>query len=1052
MLRKIFMNNLFQNSRAQKTFLLIVIVFVVNIRFAEAQTLEDRINKILSQMTLQEKIDQLHQDGSFNTADNTRLGIPGFIMSDGPHGVRDGMATAFPVGIAMAATWDPTLTKMIGKAMGEEFWGKGKNQALGPCMDINHDPRNGRSPECGGEDPYLDAQITTSVVEGIQSTPVIATIKHYNGVNRQTNRTSNDDIVTQRNLMEEYGLNFRNAIQVGGALCVMNAYNLIDGEKCAENYNLLTNILRKHWGYPYYVVSDWGSIWDPAKAINAGCNLEMGSTLYQDNLFNLVVDGTVPDSIIDNAVRNVLRTKIMAGMLDYYPQGDPDLVNSIDHQKLCLLAGKECMVLLKNQDNILPLSQDTIKTIGLIGPSAAVAQIDGTGSSYVTPFYTVTPQEGIQDLIGTNKVLYAKGCDINSADTSGFSAALNIAKNSDVIVFFGGLDPSQEGEGLDRVGDSIDLPGQQQKLIQELAAVNKNIIVVLYSGGICGAHSFINKIKGLIYAFYPGQEGGNAIAQVLFGLYNPGGKLPLTMPQTTSQLPPRDDNFDNDFGCGYRWFDKMNLKPEFAFGFGLSYTTFSFGNLKITPSSVPAGQIIKISVDVTNTGSIAGDEVAELYLSDTTSAIDMPVQQLKGFKRITLGPGQTETVTFQISPDELYYFDEGADAYKVDINKYIVRVGGSSDNLPLSGTFQVTQAAPKPDLKIGNIRMVPPYPLPGDSVMFLATILNRGTGPSPEGTSHEVTFSLNGNPISKSIEFTHSIPAGGMALVCGGVGINRTNTWTADSPGNYTVEASVNSDGAISETVDTNNTAYTTLKVYNTPPVDLALNKPVMVSSVEASGLEGKYAVDGNLSTRWSSQFSDPQYIIIDLQSIQDFNEVILHWETAYAKEYEVQVSNDDVNWSTLSHVTDGNGGTEKINVDASARYVRIYGIQRATQWGYSLYEIEIYNDKSVSSIESKKIDTLPSELTLENNYPNPFNPSTTINYELAKSGFVKLEIYNSIGQLVKILENKFHNPGSYSIVWNGKDDKGNTMPSGIYFYRISSVGTTLIKKMILLK
>ncbi len=1046
------MKNLYLILKKINSFIVILLLQVFFIQVVNAQTLNDRINKIISQMTLQEKIDQLHKVGAMNTADNTRLHIPGFIMSDGPHGVRDALATAFPVGMAMAATWDPALTKMIGKAMGEEFWAKGKNQALGPCMDINHDPRNGRSPESGGEDAYLDAQITTAVVEGIQMNPVIATIKHFNGVNRQTNRTNNDVTATQRILMEDYGLNFRNAVQIGGAMSVMNAYNLINGEKCAENSNLLTNILRKHWGFPYYVVSDWGSIWDAGKAINAGCNLEMGSDLYQNNLFNLVVGGTVSDSTIDDAVRKVLRTKIMNGMLDYYPQGDPSLVNDADHQKLCLQAGKECMVLLKNKDNILPLNIDTIKTIGVIGPSADVAQLDGTGSSYVTPFYSVSPKQGIENLIGAGKVLYAKGCDINSTDQSGFGAAINVAQNSDVVIFFGGLDSSQEGEGLDRVGGSIELPGEQQTLINALASLNKNIIVVLYSGGICGVHGIINQIKGLIYGFYPGQEGGNAIAQVLFGQYNPGGKLPVTMPQSDFQLPVRDDNFTNDYDCGYRWFDKMKLTPEFAFGFGLSYTTFSFSNLKITPSSVPAGQIIEVSADVTNTGNRKGDEVAQLYLSDTTLPVPMPIKQLKGFKRISLNPGETKTVTFQLTPDELYYYDETTDSYTVGTGTYTVKIGGSSDDLPLSGTFQVTSSAPEPDLKIANIRTVPPYPLEGDSVIFLATVINRGTGPSPEGVNHEVTFSVNGKEISKSTENTKSIPAGGMALICGNAGISNTNSWIAGKSGDYQIEASVNSNQTIQETIDTNNTASSILKVYSSPPVDLALNKPVTVSSVENSSLGGQNAVDGNLNTRWSSQFSDPQYILVDLQSVQTFNQIWLTWETAYAKEYEVQVSDDKINWTTLSHITNGQGGTEKISAQASARYVRIYGIQRGTQYGYSLYELAIYNNDISSVNDKNELKNIPSEFTLSNNYPNPFNPSTTIEYEIPKAGYVKIQIYNSIGQLINTIEDDYKNPGKYSIQWNGKNSAGENLSSGIYFYRMSSNGLTLVKKMLLLK
>ncbi len=1037
----------------KKTFIIILYSFCIFIfGNSHAQTLEDRITKIISQMSLQEKIDQLHRSGDFTTPLNNRLNIPGFIMSDGPHGVRDGYATSFPTGMAMAATWDPDLTKLIGKAMGEEFWAKGKNQALGPCMDINRDPRNGRSPESGGEDPYLDAQITTAVVEGIQLNPVIATVKHFDCVNRQTNRTNNNVTISPELLMDEYGFNFRNAVQAGGAMSVMNAYNLINGEKSAENYNLLTNILRKHFGFPFYVVSDWGSIWDAGRAINAGCNLEMGSDLYSGNLLNLVSSGTVSLSVIDDAVRKVLRTKIIAGMLDYIPQGDPSLVNDEEHQKLCLQSGIECMVLLKNQDKILPLNKDSVKTIAIVGPSAAVAQIDGTGSSYVTPFYSVSPKEGVENLIGADKILYSKGCDINSSDTSGFASAVNAAKNSDVVIFFGGLDQTQEGESLDRVGNSIELPGKQKLLINELAAANKNIIVVLYSGGICGVHDFLDKIKGLIYGFYPGQEGGNAIARILFGLDNPGGKLPVTMPQSTLQLPARDDDFTNDYGCGYRWFDKMNLKPEFSFGFGLCYTTFSYSNLHISPASLPAGQIVNISFDVTNTGSREGDEVAQLYLSFTAPGVELPIKQLKGFKRITLNSGETKTVTFQLSPNELYYFNESTDSYTVAAGTYTVKVGGSSDNLPLSGTFQINSAEPKPDLKIANIMTVPRYPFEGDSVIFLATIINRGTGASPEGTVHNVAFSVNGQEISRSVEFTHSIPTGGMALVCGNIGVNNTNVWIAGKPGTYSITASVNEDKSIPETIDTNNTAVAMLKVYNVPPKNLALNKPVIVSSEENSSLGGQNAVDGNLSTRWSSQFSDPQYITIDLQSVKIFNEVILNWETAYAKEYEIQVSNDNNNWNTMAHISNGMGGTEKISAQSSARYVRIYCIQRATQWGYSLYEIGIYNIEDVSDDVQENISNLPSEFLLSNNYPNPFNPTTTIEYELPKAGYVKLEIFNSLGELIKTIINDFKNAGKHSIQWNGKNSNDIDVPSGIYFYRMSSDELTLVKKMILLR
>ena len=821
-------------------------LIISNFSNLHAQTIEDRITQIINKMTTEEKILQLHGEGGFNTADNMRLGIPGFIMADGPHGVRDGLSTAFPVGISMAATWDVNMIQKVGVAMGYEFRGKGKNQMLGPCMDLTRDPRNGRTPESGGEDPYLCAQITTAVINGVQSTGCIATAKHFNGVNKQINRFNNDDFITERQLFENYGLNFRNAVQQGGALSVMNSYNLINGAKSAENKFLLTDILRTAWGFPYYVVSDWGSIWSSEKAINAGCNICMGSDNYKNDLPGLVSGGTVSMDVIDNAVRNVLRTKILAGMLDYYPQGDPAKVNSKENQEICLEAGREAIILLKNENSILPLKKSAGLTIALIGPSANVTQVDGSGSSYVDPYETISPRQGFINKIGSTNVLYAKGCDINSADTSGFSDARAKAASANYVVFLGGLDASQEGEGFDRVTGSINLPGQQQNLINELAKSNKNIIVVLESGGICGISKCVNNIKGLLYAFYPGQEGGQAIADVIFGDYNPAGRLPVTYPVNDAQLPAWDADFTNDYGCGYRWFDEKNIKPLYAFGYGLSYTTFEYSNLVITPNNAPVGQTIHVSVDIKNTGSVAGDEVPQLYLNEESPSVEMPRKQLKGFERINIQPGETKTVTFNLTNESFYYYDEMSGGYKVNAGSYNVMVGNSSDNLTLSGKINLSTSSPKPDLLITHIKVVPPYPVKGDSVTFLTMVKNQGTGASPAGTVHEVKFMVNGEEISLSTEFNKEIPVGGMALLCANTGPNGSNRWKASETGRYLVEAIVDDQNKIDECIENNNSDTTSFTVYNKPPENIALGKSVQVSSIEKAGLEGDKAVDGN--------------------------------------------------------------------------------------------------------------------------------------------------------------------------------------------------------------
>ncbi len=1040
------------NIKVFTIIILSVLIFNSIFQLSNAQTLETRIDSLISKMTLAEKILQLHQEGGFNTADNPRLGIPGLIMSDGPHGVRNGDATSFPVSIGMASTWDRTLIRQVGIAMGQEFRGKGIHQMLGPSMDICRDPRYGRSPESGGEDSYLCAQITTSLIKGAQSTGCIATAKHYNANGKENNRVNNDVTISQRNLMEEFGLNFRTAVQEGGVLSVMNAYNLINGQKCAESPNLLTTILRDNWGYPFYVVSDWGSIWNTANAVNAGCNIDMGDTQYQDNLLNDANNNSVSISTIDNAVRSVLRTKILSGLLDYYLPGNGNDINSTAHQQLCLQAGRESLVLLKNQDNILTINKTTVKSIAVIGPSANICQTDASGSSFVTPFYSVSPVAGIINKIGAAKVTYYKGCDINSSDTSGFNSALTAAANSDYVVYVGGLDGTQEGEGFDRSSGSIVLPGQQELLINRLSQVNKNLICVIESGGICGLHDCIQNIKGLIYGFYPGQEGGNAIADLIFGDYNPGGKLPVTMPQSDLQLPNFDLDYDTKFGAGYRWFDEMGYTPEFAFGYGLSYTTFKYSNL-VVPASINLGQNIPVNIDVTNSGQLAGDEVVQLYTSHQNQNVWMPFKQLRGFQRITLLPGETKTVTFTLTNDDLYYFDESSNSYKVDPGNYTIRVGGSSDNLADSAIVNISLAPLKPDLVITNIKYFPRFPVKGDNVVFLAMVKNQGTAPSPSNTTHLVTFDVNGTEVSRSTEFKGSIPVGGMALICANTSADSTiNAWSANQTGNFEVEATVNTDNSIDEIYTDNNTCYDTITVIPKPAINIAVGKTATASSLESSSYPASYAVDGNSSTRWSSQFSDPQWLKIDLGAVYDIDKVVISWEAAYAKEFELLISNDGVIWTIAQHITNGNGGLSNLPVGAKARYVEMLGLHRGTVYGYSIFELSVYpvDTTGINDVQSE-IKT-PSKFLLEDNYPNPFNPTTNIKYHIAKAGQVKIDIFNISGQLVKTLVNSYHTSGDYFVTWDGKNNYGSIISSGTYFYRMTAGNFVDTKKMIFLK
>lgn len=1035
------------NSVMLKCLIVIIAICGVRVKDAIAQTLEDRITSLINQMTTDELIKQLHQEGGFNTADNLRLGIPGFIMSDGPHGVRDGSATSFPVGIGMASMWDVDIAQRIGTAMGKEFRGKGKYQALGPCLDLDRDPRNGRSPESGGEDPYLDAQITTAVVKGIQSTPCIATIKHFNLNHRENGRTSNNVTVTKRMLNEFYGLSFRTAVQQGGAMSVMNAYNLINGQKCAENSELLTSILRTSWGFPYYVVSDWGSIWNSESAIKAGCDVCMGSANYQNDLPGLVQSGAVSVDVLKQAVRRVLRTKILAGMLDYLPAGDGSDVNSAAHQQLCLEAGRKSLVLLKNQNNILPLNKYLGQSVALIGPSAAVCQIDGGGSAYVTPFYRVSPKQGLETKLGLSKVNYLKGCDINTNDTSGFGAARTLAQSSDIVIFCGGLDPSQESEGMDRATGSIDLPGKQQDLINAVASANSNVIVVLYSGGICGISRCVDNVKGLIYAFYPGQESGNALADVLCGDYNPGGKLPVTMPVTDSQLPVWNDDFTGDLGYGYRWFERQGITPLYFFGFGLSYTTFSYSNLQVTPTDATIGQSVTVTVDVTNTGLRAGEEVVQLYLSTVGGSIAMPPKQLKGFKRISLDPAATTTVTFALSADEFYYYNETKGSFDIQAGQYIARAGGSSKSLPVYGMFSLTDGTRKPDLLITNIKMMPPYPQRGEKVVMLATVKNQGIDPVPAGTPVKVSFIVNGQLVNWSDDYIGGIPVGGMALVCANKGPSGSNAWNADTIGSFSVTAVADPENSMSEMSEGNNELTVERQVYPPAPKNLALKKSVIVTSIEAAGLEGSNLVDGIYTTRWSSQFSDPQMVTIDLGDVYSISDIVLYWEAAYAKEYYLRSSVDGTVWVEEKHQTNGSGSVEKIDIGHQARYIRLLGVQRATVYGYSLYEIEVHDGSATGVRLSRPSSVMPTDFSLDANFPNPFNPATTVTVNIPQTAHVSVVVYNYLGKEVAMLMDGTYAAGRYPVHFDASQ-----VSTGIYFCRLYAQGRSWVQKMMMVK
>lgn len=802
-----------KKSNSYRVFKLVVFVGILITNNSFSQTvesispLEKRLDDLIAKMSTQEKIEQLY----YLTDGNKRLKIPQFTGSDGPHGIgNNGKGySSFPVTIAMAATWDPNLITKVGRAISEEQAARGKDRIAGPTLDMLIDPRIGRAPETIGEDPFLGGRISAAFILGQNTTSVFGSVKHYNLNTYEINRRTNDYLSDQRSLVEFWGLHWKRSIQFGGAMSIMCAYNWVNGDKCAENKYMIKTLLRDLWGFDYYTMSDWGGFKETDKALNAELDFCEGNDLYIKELPEGVKNGIYDISLVDRAVRNVLRTKIISGMVDGVPIVPQSVIDSKEHRELVYESGLKGLVLLKNENAILPLNKQTVKSIALIGPNSSVLPLDGNSSSKVIPSYQISVEKGIKTILGDDKVLYAKGCNINDNNKAQFGEAIEAAKKSDYVVFVAGLDSTVEGEGYfinkeadengggvlsrpDRPSQTVLLPGMQNELINEIAKVNPNIILVVVSGGTCSVTPVLKNVKGLLYAFYPGQEGGRAIADVLFGNYNPSGKLPATIPKDDSQIIPISTDFKNlvSKGVGYRWYDSQNLTPEFAFGSGISYTTFEYSNIKLNKSKAKVGELIEVSFDLKNTGKIVGEEVAQLYLStgNISPAVAMPAKQLRGFQKIVLKQGESKRITFNLTPEEFYIYNEEINAYQVPEGDYFVQVGGASDKLPLKASFKLVAASPEPDLQVTNIRTMPVFPKVGEPVVFMASLINNGTGETKKGEDHIVRFYVDGKEVAHYYSKSTAITIGGMEQVCA-EGLNGVN-WTA-AAGKFKITAKV---------------------------------------------------------------------------------------------------------------------------------------------------------------------------------------------------------------------------------------------------------------------
>ncbi len=804
----------------------------------------ERAADLTSRLTLKEKIKLLGgKDGMAGSAVE-RLGIRSLEMLNGPNGVGDKPGTAFPTGVAMAATWNEDLMYRIGVAIGKEARAKDCDILLGPCVNIHRIPVGGRNFESYSEDPFLSGRMGINFVNGVESQRVATSLKHYALNNQESSRGSYSAELSERALREIYLPAFEMVVKETQPMTVMAAYNRFRGEHCTASKYLLTDILRTEWGFEGFVMSDWDATHSTVAPAKAGMDLEMpGKPKYfNDKLLQAVKDGKVTESEIDDKVENILTVYFEIGAFEdstTLPKGE---IDTPEHREIAAQTAREAIVLLKNDKSVLPLDKNKIKTIAVIGPNAAINRVGGGGSSEVIPFYSVSPIDGLKNKLGDNvELLYNKGTEITATDfpiigseyltppdakdgehglkaeyfnnqkMSGdpvvtridenidfnwgqnapdpkidpdkFSArwtgkltapktgririgtnsndgsylyidgllvvnnwgmhgpklksaevvvekdkqydimveyyeggnnasvhlewqlekpakvfdkkAVELAKKADVAMIFVGMSPDWEGEGFDR--ENMDLPGAQDELIQAVSKVNKNTIVVINSGTPITMIKWLDNVPAVIQAWYLGQETGNAMADVVFGDYNPSGKLPVTFPVKYEDNPAFDSYLkDKDKAVmeeglyvGYRYYDSKNVKPLFPFGFGLSYTKYKYSDMKIISDNWATDNIVKVSVKITNIGKVAGSEIVQLYVKDIQSSLDRPEKELKGFTKVDLKPDESKTVTMELNKRSFSFYDDKAKSWVAEKGEFEIILGSSSRDIRLIEKFEI---------------------------------------------------------------------------------------------------------------------------------------------------------------------------------------------------------------------------------------------------------------------------------------------------------------------------------------------------------------------------
>jgi len=710
-------------------FLILIISASCNRKIAADKTVtgfdpayEPKIDSILAMLTLEEKIHMIHGNGMFSSAGVSRLNIPDLKYTDGPTGIREELeryswnplgittdsVTFFPTGTALGATWNTDLAYDFGIAIGSEANSRGKHILLAPGVNIIRTPVCGRNFEYYSEDPFLSSAIAVEQVKGIQEQHVAACVKHYAANNQEYKRSEINVLMDERTLREIYLPSFRAAVVDAEAYSVMGSYNKFRGHWLCENEYMLNTILKNEWGFKGAVVSDWGGTHSAVKAAKAGLDVEMGGYLEKHHFIGLgdsVKAGLISESVIDSMVKRILRITYNCHLMD--TGRVTRMANTPEISRIAYNVASESVVLLKNDNNLLPLNLSELNSLAVIGSNAVKRQSEGGFTADVKARYEISPLEGIIKKAGDRiKIDYQQGYaeKFITVDTGGrwpmhypdprpdlllIDNAVAAAKNADAVLLFAGTNRFVETEAMDR--KTLDFPFGQDELIKAVCAANPKTIIIVVAGSACNLNIADSCSPAILYSWFNGSEGGNAIADIIFGNVNPSGKLPFTIPVKLEDIPahalnayPGKNNsveYKEGILVGYRWFDTKQVDPLYCFGHGLSYTQFSYSDAGSNKKTYSSGEQAKLKISLSNEGKTPGKETVQVYVQKINSSVPRADKELKAFKKIWLQPGEKQTVQITLDIDDLAYFDNELNTWVTEPGEYTILFASSSEDI-----------------------------------------------------------------------------------------------------------------------------------------------------------------------------------------------------------------------------------------------------------------------------------------------------------------------------------------------------------------------------------